>query len=145
MSYDDDGSAQRGFIGIILLGIVLIAVLALWGCPTYNVYSSEMGGKAEYVKAEQNRRISVLEAQSKLDSAKLLNQADVERAKGVAQANQIIGDSLKDNEQYLRYLWIQGLESTENQIIYIPTEGGLPVLEAGRGVQITVENDGQKQ
>lgn len=30
------------------------------------------------------------------------------------------------------YLWIHGLETQQNQIIYVPTEAGLPVLEASR-------------
>jgi hypothetical protein len=50
----------------------------------------------------------------------------------VAKANQIIGQSLKDNEAYLRYLWIDKVDSTKGQIIYVPTEAGLPILEAGR-------------
>jgi hypothetical protein len=51
----------------------------------------------------------------------------------VAQANKIIGDSLKDNEAYLRYLWIQNLENSKDRtIVYVPTEANLPILEAGR-------------
>lgn len=62
----------------------------------------------------------------------LLAQAEVERAKGVAKANKIIGDSLKDNEAYLRYLFVNNLADTKDQVIYIPTEAGLPILEATR-------------
>jgi len=51
----------------------------------------------------------------------------------VAKANKIIGDSLKDNESYLRYLWINGLsEKDNNTVIYVPTEANLPILEAGK-------------
>ncbi len=50
-----------------------------------------------------------------MESAKHLADAEVIRAEGVAKANKIIGDSLKDNEGYLRYLWIQGLQT--NQIV----------------------------
>lgn len=63
----------------------------------------------------------------------LLAEAEIERAKGVAEANRIIGESLKGNEAYLRYLWIQGLqEGSTPQVVYVPTEAGLPILEAGR-------------
>ena len=62
----------------------------------------------------------------------MLADAEIARAVGVAKANKIIGDSLKDNEQYLRYLWIDSLQQTQNQIIYVPTEAGLPILEAGK-------------
>ncbi len=51
---------------------------------------------------------------------------------GVARANEIIGKSLEGNEAYLRYLWINGLEQNPNAVIYVPTEGSLPILEAGR-------------
>jgi regulator of protease activity HflC (stomatin/prohibitin superfamily) len=85
-------------------------------------------------QAEYSRRIAVAEAQAKKDSAKLLAEAEVERAQGVAKANKIIGDSLKGNEAYLRYLWIDGLKesSKQGEVIYVPTEAGLPILEAGR-------------
>lgn len=54
------------------------------------------------------------------------------RAEGVAKANKIIGDSLKGNEAYLRYLWIDKLEGSKQQVIYVSTETGLPLLEAGK-------------
>jgi hypothetical protein len=100
--------------------------------PKYRVYSATMDGEAEYAQAEQNRRITVLEAESKLEAAKSLANAEVERAKGVAQANAIIGESLKNNESYLRWLWIENLDKGNNSVIYIPTEAGLPILEAGK-------------
>ncbi|RZF83206.1 hypothetical protein EXT46_07105 [Pseudoalteromonas sp. CO325X] len=55
----------------------------------------------------------------------------MERAKAAAQANKIIGESLKGNEEYLRYVWIKGLQDGSGERIYIPTEAGLPILEAG--------------
>ena len=74
----------------------------------------------------------VEEAQAKKLSAKHLAEAEVERAKGVAEANKILGDSLKDNDAYLRYLWIQGLHDGKGETIYVPTEANFPILEAGR-------------
>lgn len=117
-------------VGSLIAGIGLLA----FGIPRYNVWSAEMAGEAEYRQAEQNRRIAVLEAESKLDAAKSLAAAEVERAKGVAQANQIIGESLKGNESYLRWQWIQNLENGNNAVIYIPTEAGLPILESGKRI-----------
>ena len=96
---------------------------------------SKARGEADLLEAESTKRKMVEEARAKLDSAKLLSQAEVERAKGVAEANKIIGDSLKNNESYLRYLYIQNLEKAEgsgSSVIYIPTEAGLPILEAGK-------------
>jgi len=82
--------------------------------------------------AQASKEVAVAEAKAKMESASLLADAEIARARGVAEANKIIGASLKDNEAYLRYLWITGLESNNPTVIYVPTEAGLPILEAGR-------------
>lgn len=80
------------------------------------------------LKAEQE----ALQKEFELQKAKKDAEIEVAKAEGVAKSNQIIGDSLKSNESYLRYLWIRGLKETSNQVIYVPTEAGLPILEASR-------------
>ena len=109
----------------ILLSLVLInAVVG----PLYNVWAQSLQGKAELQKAEYTRQVAVLEAQAKKDSAQQLADAEVIRATGVAQANQIIGESLKDNPAYLQYLWITEGEKDSNRTVYmIPSNGGAPV------------------
>ena len=117
-------SASLGFL-------LLLVVLGMWGCPLYHVYEQEKSGEAEFKRAEQNRKVKVLEAQAKLDSAKLEADAEIERARGVAGANKIIADGLKGNEEYLRYLWIDKVAGTTNrEVVYVPTEANLPILEA---------------
>lgn len=132
---NDDSLHLGPWIAMSVLGIVTITTLAMWGCPRYDVYSREMTGKAELAQATSNRQIKVNEAQAAQEAAKHLAQAEIERARGVAEANRIIGDSLKGNEDYLRYLWIHNLAEAEKngaQIIYVPTETNLPILEASR-------------
>lgn len=99
--------------------------------PRYNVWSQEMAGKAEFAKAEQNRKIKVEEAKANLEAEKLNAQAEIERAKGAAEAIRIENGSITPT--YIQYLWVrQQNAQTNNKIIYIPTEAGLPILEAGR-------------
>ena len=99
--------------------------------PKYRVWSQEMEGKAEFAKAEQNRRIKIEEAKANLEAEKLNAQAEVERAKGAAEAIKIENGSITPT--YIQYLWVrQQNANSENKIIYIPTEAGLPILEAGR-------------
>lgn len=117
-----------GILGCILLCVIIGGLM--WGCPTYNVWQQGLAGEANLRRAEQDRRIAVQEAEAKKDSAKFLGDAEVLRARGVAEANEIIGQSLKDNEAYLRYLWIIGLQDGSSEVIYIPTEANLPLLEA---------------
>jgi regulator of protease activity HflC (stomatin/prohibitin superfamily) len=114
----------------MVLAAVAVVALVAFGAPQYGVYSKSLSGKAQLQEAEFTRQVAVLEAKAKLDSAKELALAEIERAKGVAQANQIIGDSLKGNREYLQYLYIVGLEDgakNGNKTIYVPTEGGMPV------------------
>lgn len=120
-------------VSLLVMFFCFIIAGGMWGCPRYAVYEQGLKGEAELARAEQNRKIKIQEAQASKDAAKMLADAEVERAKGVAEANKIIGDSLKGNQDYLRYLWIQGLqEGATPQVVYIPTEAGLPILEAGR-------------
>jgi hypothetical protein len=129
---------------IMILGVIALVLLlvALWAWPKYRVYSQELQGQARLKEAEWSKQIlieeakaqeqaALLQAQAKVTLAKAQGQADVERAKATAEANRIIGESLKGNESYLRYLWIQGLKDGTGERIYIPTEAGLPILEAG--------------
>lgn len=127
---------ENEVFGCALTSVVVLGALAIggsmYGCPKYKVYEQRLAGAAKLAEAESSRQILIQEAHAKMESAKMLALAEVERAKGVAEANKIIGDSLKDNDEYLRYLWIHNLEAGNNSVIYIPTEAGLPILEAGK-------------
>jgi hypothetical protein len=121
----------------VIFALVLMPMIS--GCgfislfyPPMNIWIQESDGKAELAKADFSKQVKVQEAKAFEESAKYLASAEVARAEGVAKANKIIGDSLKDNEGYLKYLYIEGLkERTGAETIYVPTEAGLPILEAG--------------
>lgn len=118
-------------IGAAIL-ITALIVLSMWGCPKYNVYKQTKEGEALLAHAQSSREVAVAEAKAKMESATLLAQADTIRAHGVARSNQIIGASLKDNEAYLHWLWIDNIEKNPQATIYIPTEANLPIFEASR-------------
>jgi len=132
------GGAVLGVGSTLLLLFAFLVALGMWGCPKYDVYSREMTGRAELAQATSNRQIKVNEAMASEEAAKHLAQAEIARARGVAEANRIIGDSLKGNEDYLRYLWIHNLAEAEKlgaEVIYVPTEANLPILESTRKLQ----------
>ncbi len=119
---------------LFLAAVFFIATIGLFVYvinPTLTVWVEQKHGEAELARAEYNRQIATCEARQKLESSKWLAEAEIERAKGVAEANRIIGGSLANNEGYLRYLWIQGLQTNQMQVVYVPTECNLPILEAG--------------
>lgn len=118
-------------VGAIVLLIVAMAFIRPW----YNVWSQEMEGKAEFAKAEQNRKIKIEEAKANLEAEKLNAQAEIERAKGAAEAIRIENGSLTPT--YIQYLWVRQQNDLNNKtVIYVPTETNLPILESTRGLQI---------
>ncbi len=135
MSNNDDAQEVRSLILTGLAALVLLVGVIGGGCwtyPHYRVYEQTLEGEAQLKKAEYEKRIAVQVAQATKDSAVLLAEAEVSRAEGVAKANKIIGSSLRDNEEYLRYLWIHSLQDGKSEVIYVPTEANLPILESTR-------------
>ena len=114
-------------VGAIVLLIVAMAFIRPW----YNVWSQEMEGKAEFAKAEQNRKIKIEEARANLEAEKLNAQAEIERAKGAAEAIRIENGSITPT--YIQYLWVrQQSDLSDKTVIYVPTETNLPILESTR-------------
>lgn len=152
--YQNRQAMALGTLAFLVVIFILFIVLAFWVWPKYNVYKQELNGRAALKEAEWSKQILIEEAKAreqaalmqakakvtlaeaegkaKIARAKAEGRADIERAKAAAEANRIIGKSLKDNEEYLRYIWIKGLQDGKGERIYIPTEGGLPILEAGK-------------
>ena len=125
---------EKDTLAVVLTVLGILFVVALfWIFPTYNVWSREMAGKAELAEAQWSRQIQIEEAQANLESEKLNAQSEIERAKGAAEAIKIEGGSLTEN--YIKYLWIRQLSTGEKQLIYVPTEAGLPILESTRALQ----------
>ena len=87
---------------LVILGLIGVVAFAF---PTWRVWQQNQEGKAELARAEQNRQIAIQEARAKEESAKSLANAEIIRAQGIAEANRIIGDSLKNNDAYIHYLW----------------------------------------
>jgi len=116
---------------LAIAGIVAVLLLfggVLWGIPNYKVYARELNGKAQLREAEWNRQIAIQEAEALKESAKLMAEAEILRAGGIAKANEIIADSI--TEEYIRYKFVEGLNDGNTEVIYVPTEANLPILEA---------------
>jgi len=122
------GQSEGGVIIFFVCLIVVIILLGMWGMPKYGVYSKELSGKAQLKEAEWNRQIAIQEAEAEKASAGLKAEAEVIRARGIAEANEIIAGSI--TESYLKYRFIEGLNNGVGEVIYVPTEANLPILEA---------------
>lgn len=114
-----------GFVGIVLLW-------SLWGYPKWNVWASHQRGLADLQQAKNEQQIQIAQAQSRLDAAELNKQAAVIEAQAVALQVREIGEQLTKHDLYLKWQWIKMMEDrhSESDTIYVPTEAGLPLLEA---------------
>lgn len=123
--------AMQSAAASIAVGMILTS-FALFGYPQYKVWQQSKEGEAALAKAEQDRQIAVQEALATQESAEKLAQAERTRADGTAAANETIGKSLTEYPKAATYLWLQALKETKNQVVYIPTESGMPITEAGK-------------
>lgn len=124
-------------IKLIVSGVVafvLFVATMMYIMPQYNVWSAQQGGRAALAEAEFSKQNRIEEARAKAESAELEGQAELTRATYTAQANLVLAEGLGGPEGYLRWLYINMLseQGMAGQIIYIPTEAGMPILEAGR-------------
>ncbi len=125
------GIVKKAIIALVCVALFIVAMLFM--VPWYNVWQQEMAGKAEFAKAEQNRKIKIEEARANLEAEKLNAQAEIERAKGAAEAIRIENGSITPT--YIQYLWVrQQSDLSDKTVIYVPTETNLPILESTRSV-----------
>lgn len=116
-------------IGIMIVTFICIIVgLLMWIIPQYSVWSKGLKGEAQLREAEYSKQVLIEEAKANLEAEKLNAQAEIERAKGMAEAMEIEGGKLTDT--YIKYLWVRSMTGNQATTIYIPTEAGLPILEA---------------
>ena len=120
---------------LVFLGLAAVVVAIIVGIffafQAAKVYSKEQTGKAKLAEARFSKQVQLEQAKANLESQKLNSKAEVERARGAAQAIEI--ESGKLTENYIRYLWVQQQDNLNDKtVVYIPTEAGLPITESGR-------------
>ncbi|MVZ63704.1 hypothetical protein [Sphingobacterium humi] len=112
---------------LILVAIAFLIVVGLmFGLPTYSVWQQEMAGKARLAEATQSRQILIEQARAEKEAAVLQ-----------AEAIKIMGEAAQKYPEYRKQEFIgafgEALKAgTISQIIYVPTEANIPILEAGR-------------
>lgn len=113
---------------------ILVIVMLMWGLPKYKIYRLDLKGQAALAEAAWTKKVAIEDAKAAYDSSEWYKKKSIRDAEAVAESNKIIGDSLKGNDAYLRFLWIQNVgKDSDGERIYIATEAGLPILEAKSG------------
>lgn len=106
--------------------VVGVIFLAMWGIPQYKVWQQGLSGEAALRRAEQEKQILIEQAKAEVEAATLR-----------AEAIQIVGQATQDFPEYrLQEFMGAFAEAIQNeaihQIIYVPTEANIPILEASR-------------
>lgn len=125
------------FIGKIVAAITLFCV-ALWMLfgiisPQLNLYRANTEKRSAIAEARARSDAAEYEARRAVEIATAEAEADRVRAAGIADANETIAQSL--TPEYVRWYFVDRLDDIDGQIIYVPTEAGVPLPEAGRSVK----------
>lgn len=115
-------------IFVLLTGgffFIVLILLFMFGWPHYKVWKQGMDGQAALAEAEQSKMIQVQVAKAELESAKLR-----------AEAIKLVGQAAKDYPEYRKQEFIGAFgealrDGKIQQIIYVPTEANIPIVEAG--------------
>jgi regulator of protease activity HflC (stomatin/prohibitin superfamily) len=83
----------------------------------------------ESIEAKLTAEQQVQQKQFMLQQARKDAEIEVARAKGAAQAQEIVRSTLSDS--YLQYLWIKTLSENPN-VIYVATEANLPLFKQAK-------------
>lgn len=110
-------------VSSLVLFMGLSAAVA-FGYPQYQVWEQRKAGEAALAKATQDRQIKVQEA-----------EAEQEAASKQAEANRILGESIRQYPESMEQKWVEAIEKTSNQVIYLPTEASVPITESARMAQ----------
>ena len=110
---------------LVLIVVVLLIIGGAFGFPIYRVWQQGLRGEASLARAEQERQILVEQARAERDAAEL-------RAEAIA----IVGEAATAFPAYRAQEFIgafaEALQAgTIDQIIYVPTEAAIPLVEAG--------------
>lgn len=115
-----------GVLLLVLAGFaVLVSIAAfMFIGPKYRVWQQGMEGEAKLMRARQERQILVTQAQSEKDAAQLR-----------ADAIGIMGKAAKEYPEYRQQEFMSAFgealrEGHVSQIVYVPTEAQIPILEA---------------
>lgn len=111
----------------LIVFCVVVILSLMWLIPHYTVWSAGMKGQAILAEAEFSKKAQIEQARAEKESALLR-----------AEAIQIVGKASKDFPEYRHQEFIGAFaealkEGNIDQIIYVPTEANIPIIEAKGG------------
>lgn len=133
--YDDDVHvAKIAIAAATVVVVIVIGIIFLFKGvgPKLALYKANTENQAVIKEQEAHSKAAEYAARSAITQAHAKAEAMVIEAHGLAESQEIIATTL--TPEYLHYLYIEAIRDNPNQVIYIPTEAGFPIVEAGRAV-----------
>lgn len=128
-------------IALIIVVIFAVMLTSRIVGPKLNLYKSNTEKQAVIKEQEAISEAEVFAAEKRVIAARAEAEARVIEAQGIADAQELIASTLTD--EYLQWRYYEVLATTDNQIIYVPIDGDLPVTEATRTMPTTPPTDGE--
>ena len=124
----------------IVMALALAAVLLFsvgWGWAHFRLWKAEYSGRAFEIEKEYKGKGILAEAEYSKQARQATAQAEFDAAQLTADAIAIVGAAAKEYPEYRQQEFYLSLgdalkEGQIQQIIYLPTEAGLPITEAGK-------------
>jgi regulator of protease activity HflC (stomatin/prohibitin superfamily) len=126
-------------LAALALGIALIAGCFFgigWGWANFRLWKAEYSGQALEIEKQYQGRATLAEAQFSKQARVESARAEKESAQLTADAIAIVGEAAKAYPEYRQQEFYLSLgealkDGKISQILYLPTEAGLPITEAG--------------
>jgi len=139
MKHSQKGNAALGLLAFTLASMFAIACLfgTMWGWAHFRLWKAEYTGKALEIEKEYVGKAILAEAEHARMARVEAARAEKEAAQLTADAIQIVGEAAQQYPEYRQQEFFLALgealqEGNIEQIIYLPTEAGLPLTEAGK-------------
>jgi len=108
---------------VALVLAIIITLSAMSGCGV--IWREERQGQAALARARYELQVIEIQAQQRLIAESYNAEAEIIRAKGIAEAMEIINAEL--TAEYLKHFWIRTLAEHDN-VIYVSIESGFPAF-----------------
>lgn len=117
-------SDAKWVCGLVVTALFLVGFF-MWLIPKYGVWVAGLSGKATLMRAEQEKLVLIETAKAEVEAATLR-----------AQAIEAVGAAAQKYPEYRTQEFIaafgEAIQSGQiEQIIYVPTEANIPIVEAG--------------
>ena len=113
-------------VSFIACAVLLVIAGMMFGLPWYRVWSQGMAGAAKLKMAEQEKQIMV-------ETAKAEAEAAVLRAEAIKTVGEMAQKYPEYRQQEFIGAFAEAIQSGQvEQIIYVPTEANIPIVDAGR-------------